>query len=202
MNNQVSQKIADLQSHINSYATRNSKKERLKYILSKNNNFWYNSPEELKEAKRLLKELKTPSVDIVAGGTFTIDDFSASLRDGKSARSKFIKENSNGYFSYDTETRIPKETVAEIMKIVGNDESIYRHFNTVCNPFDVKIIETGKDKEKVQSNNIYDLMGAKTITHYSASFKVRLTFGGLPIAVTKSWSEDTTLSMRDIGSFM
>lgn len=71
MNNQNTD-IWDLQSHINSFGTRNSKKEQLKYILSKNNTFCYNSPEELKQAKKLLKELKTPSVDIVGGGTFTL----------------------------------------------------------------------------------------------------------------------------------
>lgn len=88
------------------------------------------------------------------------------------------------------------------MKIVGDDESIYKHFNTGYYPFDVKITEIGKDKEKVESNNIYDLMAAKTITHYSASFKVRLTYGSVPITVTKNWSIDTTLSMRDISGFM
>lgn len=140
---------------------------------------------------------------IEPGKIYTIDDFADSIKLVKGAKKRFLKDNENGYFSSATNTFITPEMVNELIEIVGDRESIYKYFNTRYTPFDIILQEIGSDTEKIDSNNIYDLMHAKTITHYKGSFKVKITYNEPPITVIgNEFSKNTTLGWKEINSFL
>ena len=136
------------------------------------------------------------------GNVYTIEEFSSSLRKSRGQKKRFIKENGEGFYSYAKNMYIDEDTVKQLLKIVKDEENIYKHFNAAYMPFDIKIEKVGEDVEDVKSSNIYSLMAARTITHFKGSFKVKINFSAEPITVVNEFSENTTLSMRDIVSFM
>jgi len=146
--------------------------------------------------------MKTEKITLIPGNTYSLNEFVSTLKKAKGAKKKFVKENGGGFYSYRLGKFIEKSEVLKLLKIVGDDESIYKFFNTCYMPSDIYIKEISKDVEKIKSNNIYDLMAAKTITHFEGGFKVLVKYGADPILITMNFSEDTTLSMRDINSFM
>ena len=117
-------------------------------------------------------------------------------------KSKFLKENKNGYYSRFTDSHITEEEVADLVEIVADNEVIYKFFNTMYSPFDVCLEKVSEDKEKVNSRDINDIMCAKTITHYKSSFKVMVSYGREPVKVVREFSKNTTLSARDVAEFM
>ncbi len=139
---------------------------------------------------------------IIPGNEYSVEEFASTLRKAKIAKDKFLKLNPNGYYSYDTRKNIPKEDVDKLLAIVGDEQNIYNYFNTKNRAYDIELVETGRDREKVESANIYDKMAARSTTHYKGSFKITLQNGQPPITVSRTFSKDTTLSMRDIVNFM
>lgn len=142
---------------------------------------------------------------IIPGETYTIDEFNNMLKTTKreNCREKFIKNNTNGYWSYIENRHISKDEVEKILEICGYErKNVYNFFNINNLPFKIKIEETGEDREDVKSINIYDKMMAKTITHYKGSFQIEYEYHESPITITTTFSKNTTLNVRDLGYFM
>jgi hypothetical protein len=143
-------------------------------------------------------------IEIKPGGTYTVDEFNSSIKTTSKGgdKQKFLKDNGDGYYSSDAKKNISAEDVKKLIEIVGDKEGIYKFFILSFYTFDIKIEEVGQDKEDVKSNNIYDLMHAKTITHYKGSFKVKIKYNDPPIEVSRDFSKNTTLGWREINSFL
>lgn len=143
--------------------------------------------------------------ELTPGNTYTVEEFSSSLRKvtTDTAKNKFLKNNEDGYFSTLSNKDISKRDIENLVDIIGhNYQNIYNFFIKNSVPFDIELKVLSEDKEEVKSNNIYDRMAARTITHYEGNFKVKISYNQPPITVTRNFSKDTTLSMRDIVSFM
>lgn len=141
-------------------------------------------------------------IELVPGNSYSVEEFSSTLRKTKRGKDKFLKDNKDGYYSFSAETRVSAEEVEKLLEIVGDHQSIYHHFNTWYSPYSIKIEELEKRQEKVESNNIYSLMAARSETDFRGSFKVVVKYGQEPITVFREYTKDTTLNMRDIVSFM
>ena len=156
--------------------------------------------------KIIREELVREATQLTPGKTYTLEEFANSIKGGfKAARRKFEKDNSNGWWSYADDEKYREEDYDRLMKILGygdNADKILKYFNSNYMPFDIKIKELGKEQEEVKSNNIYDKMGAKTITEFNGSFKVKVKYDDEPITVERIWKENTTLRQSDIHKFM
>ena len=147
-----------------------------------------------KELAKIKKTLQKEAGDLEPGKTYTSEIFSDTLAGNdvkKTAKSKFLKD-----------TRLNKEELQILDKAIGNNNSIYDYFNKNYDPTDIKIETLSEKREKVDSSNIYTLMAAKTETTYKASFQVKISYSKEPITIERVFTSDTTLSMRDINSFM
>ena len=142
---------------------------------------------------------------IIPGQTYNVDEFNNMLKTTKrnNCREKYIKINKDGFWSYDEKRHITSEEVQKVLQICGSgNNNLYYYFNNVFSPFNIKIEKTGEDMEDVKSSNIYVKMMAKTITHYKGSFQILYEYGQPPITITKEFSINTTLTARDVNSFL
>ncbi len=141
-------------------------------------------------------------VVLVPGNTYTVEEFISTLRKSKTGTRNFQKKGRNGFFSYLEDRYIPKEEVDKLVRIVGEESAIYNYFNTIASPGFIQLEEKETRTEEVESNNIYDKMAARSETDYEGSFKLSIKWGEKPITVVRKWTENSTLSMRDIVNFM
>jgi len=146
--------------------------------------------------------MKAKKLELIPGNTYSLEQFISTLRPCRTGEKKFIKENGDGFFSHQEDKFIEEDKVNLLMEIVDEEQSVYKYFNTLYSPFGIFEKEIGQDVEDVKSNNIYDKMAARTTTHYEGGFKVKISYSEKPITVVKTYSKDTTLSMRDINGFM
>lgn len=146
--------------------------------------------------KESINEKFNPTLD-----TYNIDEFESMLRKTKNAKQKFLKDNERGYWSYSTNEKISSEEIEDLVTIVGNRDAIYNFFNKETKPFNIKLKEIRTEKEKVKSNNIYDIMAAKQITYYEGSFQIKW-WNDKIITIVNEFSKDTTLNTGDIYNFM
>lgn len=148
--------------------------------------------------RKLKKQIKTLTPAIVAGGTYSIDDFADTLNySGKkdTPEKKFFKEESRRY---------DKQELEVIKKMVGYNQALYNYFNKMYSPIPetIKRVVLAERQEEVKSSNIYDRMCAKSEADVMYEFQIRPGYNKEPITITKNVTENTTLSQRDVYSFM
>ena len=170
---------------------------------------YYKSDPQQKEIDKIIKtavrKLKKKSPELEPGGTYTIEEFSDALGCAglsESPKKKWLKQNSEGYYSHSIGQRVPEEQIELLKNIIGNNQGVYNYFNKYYDPFNMVVESKRERQEEVKSNNIYDRMCAKTITHFKGSFQVKWTFNGEPLTITNEWSKNTTLDRGDVYRFM
>ena len=150
-----------------------------------------------KEFRKLNRELKK-NVKIEAGKTYGLDDVRDYLGIGKAKYSNFTKKK-----KYVRDNYLKDGDLEKLTTILGDswkNESLYNNFYKVADPTNIQIKELKVERQKVDSNNIYDVMAAPQTTYYEGSFDMQVD--GKKITVKRKWNKDTTLSMRDINSFL
>lgn len=159
--------------------------------------------DEVKKMKRQIRKLRKQVVkltpEIADAATLTIDDFEDAINySGKkdTPEKKFNKESAYRY--NDDELKI-------INHMIGSyRQGIYNYFNKNYAPIPgtIKRIVLDERKEKSKSNNIYDVMCAKSEADVRYEFQVRASFDNEPMTIIKEVTENTTLSMSDVRAFM
>ena len=158
------------------------------------------SEEEKAELAAINKRLKKLSPAFTDGGTYSFSEVAAILPPFKSK----LTDKNNPKSVFEQEQKYQDFTM-NILKIVGDNYTLYKYFNSsyYTLPKDVKLEVLSEEKEKVSSNNIYDLMAAKSKTTFKGSFNLTLYVPAkITITVERVFTLDTTLNMRDIVSFM
>lgn len=141
-------------------------------------------------------ELST-KVDIVPGGEYSLTQFVQTLRKVKRdiAKKEFFESNKTKY----TE----KELHALAFITSGEDyNKLYNYFQKNYSPFDIQVNELGEFVHQIVSNNIYDRMAATQYAVKEISFKVKVSYNSEPVTIKRKVVYNSTLSMRDIASFM
>jgi len=141
-------------------------------------------------------------VPIEPSGEYSVSQFSKSLSKVSSdnAKKKFFKEKQKeSEYSY---AKYNEEDLKNLAMAIGDDNNLYNFFNKNYEPTDITTKKIGSFKEEVKSNNIYDKMAAKSYDVEEISFKVKVGWKTEPITVKRRVLYNSTLSMRDIVSFM
>ena len=125
-------------------------------------------------------------------------------RKNTKSHDKFYKKLSKegGIFSYQLNSYINWEEFEKLstLKDIEGYESIFHYFINSNTPFNMKVVELKVVNQKVDSNNVYAIMAAPQRTFYKASFQIK--FNQEIVEVEWEYDKDTTLSYREINSFM
>lgn len=145
---------------------------------------------------KIKRRLKKLAPELVNGGTYQIQEAAAAL--GLSSVNKGAKAK----FLLNEQVNAEEQKILDMLFSEGVDTSNcwYDYFNKNRAPFDLKLTEVKVEKENAKSNNIYDMMAAPQKTLYRVEFQLRIPYA--QITIYKEFWKDTTLSMRDINSFM
>ena len=155
-----------------------------------------------REVRQILRDLKREAPTPVPGGTYSTNEFSDFLAwNGKNPdqpqKTFENKQEANRY------NKLSDEEVSIIKKVAYYNPGIYNFLNrSGYSPTDIKLEKLGVEQEEVKSSNIHDIMAARSTTTYKGSFKIKLEYSKEPITIEREFSEDSTLSRRDINNFM
>ena len=168
------------------------------------NNLYQNdysmSQNDIKTEKRKIRKLKKSLLTVIApleaGCEISLEDFivhmNSSVKNDK-VMTKWMTED---------KWRHTEEEFDVLKEMIGYNYGVYYFFLKSYTPTDISRVVLHEEKEEVKSNNIYDLMCAPQRTTFRSSFKLKMFYNQEPVTVYKEFTKNTTLSMRDVRSFM
>lgn len=158
------------------------------------------SQKDIKAEKRKIRKLKKSLLAIIApleaGCEISLEDFIIHLN------SSVKNETAMTRWMIIDKRRHTEEEFDVLKEMVGHNYGVYNFFLKSTTPTDISRVVLHEEKEEVKSNNIYDLMCAPQRTTFRSSFKLKMFYNQEPVTVFREFTKDTTLSMREVRSFM
>ena len=149
-----------------------------------------------RKIRKLKKQLINITPKIIPGGTIELSDYIIQINQSINTEKPMHKFFKHECYNYSD------EELSILKKMLGSQLGIYNHFLKHASPKEIKRIELECVKEEVESSNIYDKICAPQYTKYRYEFEILGEYNMPPVTVTKTVTENTTLSQSDVRAFM